>query len=104
VPTTTPAAAVVTVQVEPRVHVWPFTVVELLARELLGIELAVTVKDGVLDPFVTVGTSQEGQLAEGAENDVTVPLPTVIVQVLPNVQVCPLTVVDALEAAAPMVL
>ena len=78
--------------------------VEELASALFGIELAATVRDGVVDPFVTVGTSQEGQLAEGAANDVTVPLPTVIVQVLPNVHVCPLTVVDALEAAAPMVL
>jgi len=42
---------------------------------LMGTALAATVRDGVEKLFVTVGTSQEGQLAEGAEKEDTEPPP-----------------------------
>jgi hypothetical protein len=36
---------------------------------------AATVKDGVVVGFVTVGTNQVGQLADGAENELTPEIP-----------------------------
>ena len=41
----------------------------------MGIPDDVTAKDGVLVLFVTVGTNQDGQLADGAKKLVTVPVP-----------------------------
>ena len=64
-----------TEQLDPRVQVWPFTVVEELASELFGIAEAATASDGAVVELVTVGTSHEGQLAEGAAKAVTVPPP-----------------------------
>jgi hypothetical protein len=63
------------VQVLPSVQVCPFTVVEGNASAPVGIAEAETVSEGVEVEFVTIGTSQYGQLPEGAAKFVTVPLP-----------------------------
>jgi hypothetical protein len=68
-------AATVTVHGDPRVQVCPLTVVAGLARALFGIAEAATAKDGVVVELVTVGTSHEGQLEDGAEKLVTLPVP-----------------------------
>ena len=82
-PESVPAAAV-TVQVDPRVHPTPLTVVVGLERALLGIGDAVTDNDGAVVLFVTVGTNHEGQLADGAEKLVTLPPPLHHVGALPT--------------------
>jgi hypothetical protein len=62
-----------TVQVDPRVHPTPLTVVAGLASALLGIAEADTAKDGVVVLFVTVGVNHDGQLTDGAEKLDTLP-------------------------------
>ena len=61
-------------QLVPSVQDVPFIDTNELANALLGIALADTAKDGAVAGFVTAGTSHDGQLAEGAETLVTVPL------------------------------
>jgi hypothetical protein len=63
------------VQVEPRVQVWPFTVVAAFARAELGIALALTDSDGVEVGLLTLGTNHVGHDPLGAEKVVTVPEP-----------------------------
>ena len=69
----TPLAGIV--QVDPRVHVCPLTVVAGLANAELGIAEAATASNGVVVGLVTVGVSHDGQFTDGAANNVTVPEP-----------------------------
>lgn len=62
-------------QLLPSVQGCPLTVVEVFASALFGIGDAVTASDGADVGFVTVGTSHNGQLPDGAAKLVTVPLP-----------------------------
>lgn len=76
--------------------------VGLVARTTLPepVEDAATAREGVVVLFVTVGTSQEGQLPEGAEKDVTVPLPPVELGATNTYQLVPSVVTEAVVPLA----
>jgi hypothetical protein len=66
-------AAADTVQLPPSAQLCPFTVVDALASAVLGIEVAVTLNDGALVAFATLGVSHDGQLDVAAAKLFTVP-------------------------------
>lgn len=83
-------------QLEPRVQVCPFTVVEELASAVLGIAPAATDSEGVEVEVATDGTSHVGQFAVSAAKLVTVPVPIAIVHAPPSTHDWPFTVVEEL--------